>query len=139
MSEKDLLLAIDNGTQSLKALIFDLEGQLIAKEMVAFKPYFSEHPAWAEQEPEIFWQALCQACQRLLSKQYIARDRIAGVALTTQRGTVSPAIVSPVWRSPHNGAPLSTWIKTVDRFARPCFGSINAKPTDRHRSADLGD
>lgn len=88
MSEKDLLLAIDNGTQSLKALIFDLEGQLIAKEIVAFKPYFSEHPAWAEQAPEIFWQALCQACQRLLSKQYIARDRIAGVALTTQRGTV---------------------------------------------------
>jgi sugar (pentulose or hexulose) kinase len=36
MSTKDLLLAIDNGTQSLKALVFDLEGQLLAKEQVCW-------------------------------------------------------------------------------------------------------
>jgi len=88
MGTKDLLLAIDNGTQSLKALIFDPEGQLIAKEIVAFKPYYSEHPAWAEQDPEVFWQALCRACNGLWDRQPTARDRIAGVALTTQRGTV---------------------------------------------------
>ena len=29
MSDRDLLLSIDNGTQSLKALVFDLDGQLI--------------------------------------------------------------------------------------------------------------
>ena len=29
MDNRDLLLAIDNGTQSLKAIIFDLEGQLL--------------------------------------------------------------------------------------------------------------
>ena len=38
MNNKDLLLAIDNGTQSLKALIFDLEGNLLAKERVTFNP-----------------------------------------------------------------------------------------------------
>ena len=47
MDNKDLLLAIDNGTQSLKALIFDLEGQLLLKEVVPFIPYFSDQPAWA--------------------------------------------------------------------------------------------
>jgi len=88
MSTKDLLLAIDNGTQSLKALIFDLEGQLLAKELVPFTPYFSKQPAWAEQDPVVFWQALCQACQGLWQKNQIERDRIAGVALTTQRATV---------------------------------------------------
>ena len=88
MSTKDLLLAIDNGTQSLKALIFDLEGQLLAKELVPFTPYFSKQPAWAEQDPDVFWQALCQACQGLWQKNQIERDRIAGVALTTQRATV---------------------------------------------------
>jgi sugar (pentulose or hexulose) kinase len=56
MSTKDLLLAIDNGTQSLKALVFDLEGQLLAKEQVKFTPYFSKQPAWAEQDPDVFWQ-----------------------------------------------------------------------------------
>jgi len=88
LATKDLILAIDNGTQSLKALIFDLEGQLLAKEMVPFTPYFSDQPGWAEQDPEIFWQALCQACRNLWHHKDVAKTRIAGVALTTQRATV---------------------------------------------------
>jgi sugar (pentulose or hexulose) kinase len=86
--DKDLLLAIDNGTQSLKALIFDLEGQLVAKQIAAFKPYFSNHPAWAEQDPDVFWQALCGACRGLWQQNRDYANRVAGVALTTQRATV---------------------------------------------------
>jgi len=85
---KDLLLAIDCGTQSLKALVFDLSGNLLDKEQVLFTPYFSENPGWAEQDPEIFWQALCRACQKLWEKGVIRKTRIAGVSLTSQRGTV---------------------------------------------------
>ncbi|MCJ7775814.1 MAG: FGGY-family carbohydrate kinase [Desulfobulbaceae bacterium] len=88
MNNKGLILAIDNGTQSLKALIFSLEGQLLAKEQVRFKPYFSEHPGWAEQDPEVFWQALCSACQCLWKNREVNKERIAGLTLTTQRGTV---------------------------------------------------
>jgi sugar (pentulose or hexulose) kinase len=88
MDNKDLLLAIDNGTQSLRALVFDLDGALVAKVRVPFSPYFSEKPGWAEQDPEIFWQALCQACQDLWENKRVDRQRIAGVSLTAQRGTV---------------------------------------------------
>jgi sugar (pentulose or hexulose) kinase len=88
LTTKDLILAIDNGTQSLKALVFDLAGRLWAKEMVPFTPYFSKQPGWAEQDPEVFWQALCQACQNLWHHKDVAKSRIAGVALTTQRATV---------------------------------------------------
>lgn len=88
MTTKDLLLAIDNGTQSLKALVFDLQGQLLAREQVEFTPYYSDQPGWAEQDPEIFWQALCQACQGLWDHHRIDKESIAGVTLTTQRGTV---------------------------------------------------
>ena len=88
MSNKDLILAIDNGTQSLKALVFDLQGNIVAKEQVLFTPYFSERPGWAEQDPEIFWAALSRACQRLWRHGTVEKDRIAGVSVTTQRGTV---------------------------------------------------
>ncbi|RLB12971.1 MAG: carbohydrate kinase [Deltaproteobacteria bacterium] len=88
MSEKDLLLAIDNGTQSLKALVFDLEGRLVAQQQVMFTPYFSREPGWAEQDPEVFWQSLCEACQGLWHDHKVERKRIAGVSLTTQRATV---------------------------------------------------
>jgi sugar (pentulose or hexulose) kinase len=88
MSTKDLILAIDNGTQSIKAIIFDLEGRIVAKEIAPFTPYYSDQPGWAEQDPQVFWQALCQACQGLWQQENNYKERIAGVALTTQRCTV---------------------------------------------------
>ena len=114
---KDLLLAIDNGTQSLKALIFDLEGQLQAKEMVSFNPYYANYPAWAEQDADVFWQALCRACRMLLVQQKDLKDRIAGAAITTQRATVvnvdksgnplRPAILWLDQRKTHGLPPVS--------------------------------
>ncbi len=88
MPTKDLILAVDNGTQSLKAILFDAEGNQLAKEQLFFDPYFSAQPGWAEQDPDVFWQALCSACQGLWRQHNSLKERIACVALTTQRGTV---------------------------------------------------
>ncbi|PVZ65610.1 FGGY-family carbohydrate kinase [Pelagibaculum spongiae] len=90
---KDLLLAIDNGTQSVRALIFDLQGQLVAKSQIHIEAYFSEKPGWAEQHPDYFWQKACEACQALwlaptTDGQPLDKNRIAGVAVTTQRASV---------------------------------------------------
>lgn len=82
------ILAIDNGTQSVRALIFDLKGQLIAKNRVPIQPYYSEKPGWAEQDPNVFWQGVCQACQELWEKDGVNKAAIVGVGLTTQRSTV---------------------------------------------------
>ena len=54
---KELLLAIDNGSQSLRALLFDLHGNLLAKSRVMLD-YNCPQPGWAEQDPEYYWQAL---------------------------------------------------------------------------------
>ena len=85
---RDIILAIDNGTQSVRALLFDLRGNLVAKSRVLAEPYDSPEPGWAEQDPEVYWSALCQACQQLWQQTDVAREAIAGVALTTQRSTV---------------------------------------------------
>jgi sugar (pentulose or hexulose) kinase len=85
---RELILAIDNGTQSVRALIFDPRGNLIARSRVPIEPYFSTQPGYAEQRPEVFWQAVCEACQQLWTMPGVAKDAIAGVALTTQRGTI---------------------------------------------------
>ncbi len=85
---KYLLLAVDNGTQSLKALVFDPAGNLLAREAVPLPPCSSPQPGWAEQDPEDFWQALCTACQALWRRPEVDKARIAGMAVTTQRGTV---------------------------------------------------
>ena len=59
---KEQLLAIDVGTQSTRALIFDLQGNLLFKARIPLPAYNSPKPGWAELEPDIFWQSLCQAC-----------------------------------------------------------------------------
>ena len=85
---KDRILAIDCGTQSVRALIFDLRGNLIYKVHVPIEPYFSEKPGWAEQHPTYFWGNLCAACQRLWRESSLPKEAVAGVALTTQRATM---------------------------------------------------
>ena len=59
------LLAIDNGTQSVRALLFDLQGNLVAKSQVPLTAYFSAQPGWVEHPVEGYWSALCAACQAL--------------------------------------------------------------------------
>jgi len=83
-----VVLALDNGTQSVRALLFDMNGSLLARSRVPIQAYVSPQPGWAEQRPEYFWEMLCQACQQLWQSTTIPKSAIAGVALTTQRATV---------------------------------------------------
>ncbi len=85
---RDLILAIDNGTQSVRALLFDLKGNLAAKSRVLLDPYYSLEPGWAEQDPEYYWKSVCEACRGTLAKARYNEKQVAGVALTTQRATM---------------------------------------------------
>ncbi|MFT4519562.1 MAG: sugar (pentulose or hexulose) kinase [Halioglobus sp.] len=104
---QEYVLAIDNGTQSVRALVFDLDGQLIAKSKVEIEPYYSEHPGWAEQRVDYFWENLCKACQQLWPQLDFPRSAIKSVALTTQRATVI--------NLDENGEPLRPAIVWLDQ------------------------
>jgi sugar (pentulose or hexulose) kinase len=82
------LLAIDVGTQSTRVLLFDPRGQIIAKNRVAYEPYYSTAPGLAEQKAEVYWEALCEACQGLWKMEGVKKESIAAVSLTTQRSTM---------------------------------------------------
>lgn len=124
---RDHLLAIDNGTQSVRALVFDPRGDLIAKSRVPIEPYFSTAPGLAEQHPEVFWQAACDACQQLWTLPGVSKESIAGVALTTQRSTMinldrdglplRPAIVWLDQRRTEGLKPVGGWWGLAFRLA----------------------
>jgi len=82
------LFAIDVGTQSVRAIVFDPTGTLVAMAKVPIEPYVSPKPGWAEQDPELYWRSVGEACRRVLADPAVSRDAIAGLTLTTQRGTV---------------------------------------------------
>ena len=79
------ILAIDNGTQSVRALLFDLDGHLLDKAQVAIDTYQSPQPGWLENDPEAFWRSLCEACQQLWAHTRVPKESVRGVVITTQR------------------------------------------------------
>jgi sugar (pentulose or hexulose) kinase len=84
----DRILAIDVGTQSVRAMVFDPAGDLLARTKVPIEPYLPGPPGVCEQDPELYWRSIGEACERLWSLPAGRRDALAGVTLTTQRGTV---------------------------------------------------
>jgi sugar (pentulose or hexulose) kinase len=113
------LLAIDQGTQSARVLVFDPRGNLLAKTRTPIEPYHSPAPGLAEQDPQVWWQAIASACKQLWQQHPKLRDSIAAVSLTTQRSTVlnvdvsgnplRPAIVWMDQRTTHGLKPVSGW------------------------------
>ncbi|MDP7593717.1 MAG: FGGY-family carbohydrate kinase [Litorilituus sp.] len=91
-NKDDLILTIDNGTQSVRALLFNLNGDLVAKSRLELEAYFSKKPGWAEQKAEYFWLMLTKCCQQLWQQDEVIkkgyRERVTALTVTTQRGTV---------------------------------------------------
>ncbi|WP_374590884.1 FGGY-family carbohydrate kinase [Aquabacterium sp.] len=104
-----LLLSIDCGTQSVRALLIDLHGHIVGKAQVHFDDYAAPHPGWLEHDVNGFWHATAEACQKLWAHHGHLRPALRGVAVTTQRGTVMPV--------DRQGQPLHPAISWLDQRA----------------------
>lgn len=82
------ILSIDCGTQSLRTLLFDLQGNLLAKQKIEYTPYHSPKPGWAEQNPNVFWNALTEGTQKLKNQHPEWFNAIVGIGVTTQRDSM---------------------------------------------------
>lgn len=95
-------------------MIFDPEGELLAKKKIEYDPLFSSNPGWAEQHAEIYWDALCRACKELKSEVPEYFSKIAGVGITSLRAC---AVCLD-----REGKPLRPIILWLDqRKARPVY------------------
>jgi sugar (pentulose or hexulose) kinase len=132
----DHLLAIDVGTQSVRAVVFDRTGQMLARAQTTLTPAFNAPtPGWAELDALTYWQAVVQSCRALWEGGEVTPERIAGLSLTTQRGTVvcaaedgtplRPAIVWPDQRLCSAPPPLGPVWSTL-------FGAAGAGDLLRH-------
>jgi xylulokinase len=84
-----LLLGIDAGTSSVKAVLLDPRGNLCAVCQAEY-PLHHIRPAWVEQNPEDWWQATCQAIREALSKVQHGPERVMGLAVSSQAPTLLP-------------------------------------------------
>lgn len=77
------LLGIDIGTSACKAALFDRKGQVLAAANGEYPVYYPEE-GWAEQNPEEWWSAVCEAVRQVIRKAGIQPEEIAGVGIDGQ-------------------------------------------------------
>ena len=77
-----IILAIDQGSGSTKALAINLKGEVLAQSEVKIATSFPQ-PGWVEQDPEEIWQSVVTA-----SKEITKSHRISAVGLSVQRESV---------------------------------------------------
>jgi hypothetical protein len=88
MSMQPTILAIDNGTQSVRALLFDLQREYRRQIPGHAGGLFFRAARLGRARPEDYWQALCRPARACGASPAWTRRAVQGVAVTTQRGTV---------------------------------------------------
>jgi glycerol kinase len=97
------ILALDQGTTSSRAILFDHSGQIVHSTQKEFKQFFPK-PGWVEHDAEEIWSSQYGVMAELLAKKSVSPGQISAIGITNQRETtvvwdrktgkpVSPAIV----------------------------------------------
>ena len=86
MTEKTYVLAIDQGTTSTRAILFDHSGQIAGIGQLEHGQIFPR-AGWVEHDPVEIWQNVREAIGQALTRAEANRDQIAAVGVTNQRET----------------------------------------------------
>ena len=83
------ILALDQGTTSSRAILFDRSGRVAAMAQQTFPQHYPQ-PGWVEHDPLELWESQRSVAAQALRK--LGPDaRIAGIGITNQRETTFPA------------------------------------------------
>ena len=80
------ILAIDQGTTSTRAILFDGEMQVAHTAQQEFPQYFPQ-AGWVEHDPEEIWSSTLEVCRRVIAEQGISASDITAIGITNQRET----------------------------------------------------
>ena len=101
------ILALDQGTSSSRAIVFDHEGNIRSTAQMEFTQYFPK-PGWVEHNPMEIWSSEAAVIAEAITKMGINGLNIAGIGITNQRETTI------VWDA-ETGEPVYNAIVWQDR------------------------
>jgi sugar (pentulose or hexulose) kinase len=105
--EKEFIMAVDSGTQSVRAIVYDLQGKELAVAQAPHDPYFSLKPGWAEQKPDDYWKKFCRVVGEVMASKKFDPRKLAALGITAQRSAIIP--------TDKNGTPLRNSIIWLDQ------------------------
>ena len=116
--EKKYIIAIDQGTTSNRALIFDKDTNIIGSAQREFEQIFPQ-PGWVEHNANDIWAGVLAVLVEALTTANISAEEIAGIGITNQRET------TVVWDK-HTGLPIYNAIVWQSRQTSDICHSLKA-------------
>ena len=113
------ILAIDAGTTSSRAILFDKSGKSVGVSQHEFKQYFPKE-SWVEHDANEIWKTQLMAITEVLKKSDIAEEQIHAMGITNQRETTI------LWNK-KTGAPVHNAIVWQDRRTASLCESLKEK------------
>ncbi len=115
MQPSSLLLAIDQGTTSTRAILFGRDGTPLGVGQRESTQHYPR-PGWVEHDPEEIWSATLDVCRQALARAGVGATQVSGLGMTNQRETTL------LWER-DGGRPLHRAIvwqdrRTMDHCAR---------------------
>jgi glycerol kinase len=83
---QDYILALDQGTTSSRAILFDRTAKPVAVAQQEFEQLYPQ-PGWVEHRPSDIWYSQLNAAQRVLAESNVKADQVAAIGITNQRET----------------------------------------------------
>jgi glycerol kinase len=117
------ILALDQGTTSSRAILFDQNGQMIAVQQEEF-PQIYPQPGWVEHSPEDIWNSQLRVAQAAIENVHLAPSDIAAIGITNQRETTL------IWDRA-TGEPIFNAIVWQCRRTAPMCEQLKAEGFDR--------
>jgi glycerol kinase len=128
------VLALDQGTTSSRAILFDRRGRPVAAAQEEFRQHFPR-PGWVEHEPEDIWRSTLGVAGAVLRRARAGRRDVAAVGIANQRET------TVLWDR-RDGRPLHRAIVWQDRRTEPACAALARRglgPLFRRRTGLLLD
>ena len=104
---KKFLVAIDQGTSSTRAILFDTKGNIKFISQFEFKQYFPKN-GWVEHNPNEIWKTTVKSLKKVIKKTKQLKGKILSIGITNQRETTI------LWNK-KNGKPVYNAIVWQDR------------------------
>jgi len=124
------IIAIDQGTTSTRALLFDDRACAIGTAQTEYRQYYP-HPGWVEQDPEDIWRDTVATVRELITKAGLAAADVAAIGITNQRETTI------VWDRA-TGEPIHRAIVWQDRRTADMCAALKAAGHERLVRARTG-
>ena len=124
------ILALDQGTTSCRAILFDKKGNIAAVEQQEFTQIFPQ-PAWVEHDANEIWQTQLKVAQDVLANNDVTASDIAGIGITNQRET------TVIWDK-KTGKPIHNAIVWQDRRTASFCDELKAEGWEPYIRTNTG-